>query len=60
MTDLNDIADQLNRLIKLALDTGEASTIEGRTKIFAGYRMRIVVGADVAHQPVLRPPFSRP
>ena len=54
MTDLNDIADQLNRLIKLALDTGEASTIEEAHQIFAGYRMQIVVGADVAHCPVLQ------
>jgi len=37
----------LNRLIKLALDTGEASTIEEAHQIFAGYRMQIVVGADV-------------
>lgn len=54
MTDLHDIADHLNRLTKLALDTGEASSIDEAQRIFAGYRIQIIVGPDVAHQPVLQ------
>lgn len=52
MNELEDIADSLNRSVKIALDTGEASTIEEAERIFAGYRMQIVVGHDVADSAV--------
>ncbi len=54
MTYLEDVADRLNRTVKIALDTGEASSIEEAEQIFAGYRLQIVVGGDVAHKPVLQ------
>ena len=36
MTDLGCIANQLNRLVKIALDTGEAGSIEEAERIFSG------------------------
>ncbi|MGA2795359.1 MAG: hypothetical protein ABSE69_17905 [Roseiarcus sp.] len=54
MTHLEDVADRLNRTVKIALDTGEASSIEEAEQIFAGYRLQIVVGPDVAHKQVLQ------
>lgn len=42
------IADRLNRLVKLAVDTGEAASIEDAQRLFAGYRLAISVGADAA------------
>jgi hypothetical protein len=54
MTHLEDIADRLNRTVKLALDTGEASSIEDAEKIFAGYRLQVAVGPDIAGSPVLQ------
>lgn len=54
MTELEAMADGLNRLVKIALDTGEASTIEEAERIFAGYRMQIVVGPDIADSVVLQ------
>src|SRR5271166_5797894 len=54
MNDLETMSDALNRLVKLALDTGEASSVEDAERIFRNYRMQIVVGADVAHNAVLQ------
>jgi hypothetical protein len=54
MNDLEAMSDALNRLVKIALDTGEASSIEEAERIFGNYRMQIVVGADVAHNAVLQ------
>ncbi len=54
MTELEAMSEGLNRLVKIALDTGEASTIEEAERIFAGYRMQIAVGRDVAHSAVLQ------
>lgn len=42
------IAKRLNRLVKLAVDTGEAATIEDAHRLFAGYRLAISVGTDAA------------
>lgn len=52
MTHLENAADRLNRTVKIALDTGEASSIEEAERIFAGYRLQIVVGADIAQKAV--------
>lgn len=54
MTELHDMADRLNRTVKLALDTGEASTVEDAERIFRGYRVQILVGADTAQSAVLQ------
>ena len=49
--DHNDIADGLNRLVKLAMDTGEAESLEDAHKLFAGYRLAVVAGDDVGRSP---------
>lgn len=46
--------DQLHRLVKLALDTGEARTLEEAERLFAGYRLAIEVGRDVTASPTLQ------
>jgi hypothetical protein len=54
MNDLDAVSDQLNRIVKIALDTGEASSVEEAERIFRNYRMQIVVGPDVAHNAALQ------
>jgi hypothetical protein len=54
MTDLDDLGERLNRTVKIALDTGEADSLEEAERIFAGYRLQIAVGPDVAGSPVLQ------
>jgi hypothetical protein len=54
MTKLETAADNLNRVVKLALDTGEAATIEDAERIFEGYRVQMLLGPDVAANPVLQ------
>ena len=46
--------DQLHRHLKLALDTGEVSSIEEAQLLFDSYRLGIFVGADVARSPTLQ------
>lgn len=48
VTDTTVIADRLNRLVKLAIDTGEAETIEDAQRLFAGYRLSVSAGPAVA------------
>ena len=49
MTDPNytTIADSLNRLVKLAMDTGDAESLEEAEKLFMGYRLGVAAGDDV-------------
>jgi hypothetical protein len=54
MTSLDDVADCLHRTVKLAIDTGEATTVEEAERIFAGYRLQILVGPEVADSVVLQ------
>jgi hypothetical protein len=54
MTNLDDVADRLHRTVKLAIDTGEAATVEEAERIFAGYRLQILVGPEVADSVVLQ------
>jgi len=54
MTGLDTLSDELHRLVKIALDTGEASTIDEATRIFAGYRIQIALGPEVAANPVMQ------
>jgi hypothetical protein len=49
MTDLEQIADELHRTAKIALDTGEAASIDDAMRIFSGYRAQFVLGPEVAH-----------
>lgn len=42
MTNLDDVADRLHRTVKLAIDTGEAATVEEAERIFAGYRLQFL------------------
>lgn len=42
------IGNELNRSLKLAIDTGEASSIDEARAIFEGYKIGIRVGADIA------------
>src|SRR5437867_1127341 len=44
----------LHRTLKLALDTGEASSIEEAGRLFAGYRLLLEVGPEIAHSPTLQ------
>ena len=54
MNDINSLSDSLNRLVKIALDSGEASSIEEAERIFGTYRMQVVAGPDVAGNAVLQ------
>ena len=42
------LADRLNRLVKVALDTGEAASIEDAEKLFSNLRQ----GSESGHIPV--------
>lgn len=44
--DLDQLGDNLHRLVKLALDSGEAETLEAAQALFAGYRLAMAVGPD--------------
>ena len=46
--------DQLHRLVKLALDTGEAASLQEAQRLFGSYRLGIMVGRNVAHSPTLQ------
>ena len=46
--------DQLHRHLKLALDTGEAASLEEAQRLFDSYRLGIVVGSSVAHSETLQ------
>jgi len=46
--ELHLLGDHLHRLVKLALDTGEAATVEEAEALFAGYQLAVAVGADAA------------
>jgi hypothetical protein len=42
---------ELHRLVKLAMDTGEAESVEHAQRIFAGYRIGVAVGPEIATSP---------
>ena len=54
MTNLDAMADHLNRTVKVALDTGEVASVEEAERLFAGYRLQILVGPDVGDSPPLQ------
>lgn len=49
--------NELHRLVKLAMDTGEAESLEHAERIFAGYRIGVAVGREIqwswSHQAAL-------
>ena len=48
MLNAAQIGNELNRSVKLAIDSGEARSIEEAQRIFQGYKLSIVVGPDLA------------
>ena len=46
--------DHLHRHLKLALDTGEAASLEEAKRLFDSYRLGIVVGDSVAYSPTMQ------
>jgi hypothetical protein len=54
MMDLEQIADELHRTAKLALDTGEAASIDDAMRIFSGYRAQFVLGPEVSESESLQ------
>ena len=53
-TDHTEIGDSLHRLVKLAMDTGEAESLEEAQKLFKGYRLAVSVGEDTGHSQTLQ------
>ena len=53
-TDHTEIDDSLHRLVKLAMDTGEAESLEEAQKLFKGYRLAVSVGEDTGHSQTLQ------
>lgn len=49
-----NLGDELHRVIKLALDSGEAATLAEAEQLFSGYRLQVAVGSDVACSPTLQ------
>jgi hypothetical protein len=45
------LGNELNRSMKLAMDSGEAATVEEAQAIFQGYRLAIIAGPDLASSP---------
>jgi hypothetical protein len=54
MTDLEHLADNLHRTAKLALDTGEAASVDDAMRIFSGYRAQCVLGPEVSESESLQ------
>jgi hypothetical protein len=46
-----NLGDRLHRLVKLAMDTGEAASLAEAETIFAGYRLAVSVGQDALRSP---------
>ncbi|HWE99771.1 MAG TPA: hypothetical protein VG248_08250 [Caulobacteraceae bacterium] len=47
---LHSPADHLHRLVKQAIDSGAADSLEAAQALFAGYRLTLSIGADEARQ----------
>lgn len=54
MKNVESIGDELNRTLKMILDSGEAASIEEAERIFEGYRLQIHIGNDVASSTTLQ------
>ena len=44
-------ADTLHRLVKQAIDSGEAASLEDAQALFNGYRLTFLIGSDAASRP---------
>ena len=53
-TDHMAIGDSLHRLVKLAMDTGEADSLEEAKNLFMGYRLGVSAGEDAGHSQTLQ------
>ena len=53
-TDHMAMGDSLHRLVKLAMDTGEAESLGEAEKLFMGYRLGVSVGKDAGHSQTLQ------
>ena len=53
MNDWN-IGDNLNRAIKLAIDSGDAKSVEEAQQLFETYRLAVAVGPDIGYSPTLQ------
>lgn len=49
-----NLEERLSRTVKMAMDNGEATTIDDAERIFQGYRLAIDVGPNVAESPTLQ------
>ena len=54
MKNIETLGDELNRTLKMMLDSGEAASIEEAQLVFEGYRLQIHIGGDVASSPTLQ------
>lgn len=54
MNALENLSDELHRTAKLALDTGEASSVDDAIRIFSAYRVQLVLGPEVAENASLQ------
>jgi hypothetical protein len=52
--DKQNLAERLSRTVKMAMDSGEAATVEEAERIFRGYQLTIEVGPDVAFSSTLQ------
>ncbi len=52
--DKQNLSERLSRTVKMAMDSGEAATVEEAERIFRGYQLTIEVGPDVAFSPTLQ------
>jgi len=48
MRSRNELHDGLNRMVKMALDTGEATTLHQAHELFSRYRLHVALGEDAA------------
>ena len=53
-TDHMAIGDRLHRLVKLAMDTGEADSLEEAQNLFMGYCLGVSAGEDAGHSQTLQ------
>ena len=53
-TDHMAIGDSLHRLVKLAMDTGEADSLEEAQNLFMGYRLGVSAGEDTGQSQTLQ------
>lgn len=49
-----NMSDELHRSVKMALDTGEAASVEDAYALFEGYRLVVAVGANVRSSATLQ------